>query len=127
MSNFRDPPHPSISPSFYQVPAGNDFAVYQLRLEQELAVSFAATDGLKTGFLSGEREIVLGNLQLCVDHPHNATTRLLLMQTLAHLKKVRPDVVAEFKDKIALLQKEKPLPEPFHASVQTSLDTVFGS
>lgn len=118
--------HPSDSPSFYQVPAGNDFAVYQLRLEQELAVSFAAADGLKASFLNGEREIVLGNLQLCVSHPHNATTRLLLMQTLAHLKKARPDVVAEFKDKVALLQKEKPLDEPVHSLVQSSLDKIFG-
>jgi hypothetical protein len=117
--------HPSVSPGFYQVPAGNDFALYQLRLEQELAVSFAASDGLKTGFLSGEREIILGNLQLCVNHPHNATTRLLLLQTLAHMKKARPDVVAEFRDKITLLQNEKPLAEPVHALVQSSLDKVF--
>ncbi|MFZ5496732.1 MAG: hypothetical protein ACOZE5_15540 [Verrucomicrobiota bacterium] len=118
--------HPSISPGFYQVPAGSDFAVYQLRLEQELAVSFAATDGLKGGFLSGEREIILGNLQLCVNHPRNATTRLLLVQTLTHMNKARPDVVAELRDKIALLQKEKPLAEPVHALVQSNLDKVFG-
>jgi tetratricopeptide (TPR) repeat protein len=118
--------HSSIAPDFYQVPTGGDFAAYQLRLEQELAVSFAATDGLTAGFLSGEREIVLGNLQLCLSHPHNVTTRLLLVQTLAHLKKVRPDIVAEFKDKIALLQKEKPLAEPRHTTVQASLDKIFG-
>jgi tetratricopeptide (TPR) repeat protein len=117
--------HSAASPGFYEVPAGNDFALYQLRLEQELAVSFAATDGLKGGFLSGEREIVLGNLQLCLNHPRNATTRLLLAQTLAHLKEVRPDIVAEFRDRIALLQKEKPLAEPIHAFVQTRMNQVF--
>jgi len=118
--------HSSNVPDFYQVPTGSDFAAYQLRLEQELAVSFAATEGLTAGFLNGEREIVLGNLQLCLNHPHNATTRLLLAQTLVHLNKVRPDIVAEFKDKIVLLQKEKPLAESIRATVQASLDKVFG-
>jgi hypothetical protein len=42
------------------------------------------------------------------------------------MKKARPDVVAEFRDKIALLQKEKPLAEPVHALVQSNLDKVFG-
>lgn len=118
--------HPSNVPDFYQIPAGSDFAAYQLRLEQELAVSFAATDGLTAGFLNGEREIVLGNLQLCLNHPHNATMRLLLAQTLVHMKKARPDIVAEFKDKIALIQKEKPLADPIHALVQASLNKIFG-
>ncbi|MDB6093160.1 MAG: hypothetical protein JWM32_722 [Verrucomicrobia bacterium] len=117
--------HPSATPDFYQVPAGADFAAYQLRLEQALAVSFAATDGITSGFLNGEREIVTGNIQLCLNHPRSPTPRLLLAQTLTHLKKVRPDIVLEFKDKMALLQKEKPLPEPAQGLVQTILNEVF--
>jgi tetratricopeptide (TPR) repeat protein len=117
--------HPVAAPDFYEVPGGADFAAYQLRLEQLLAVSFAATDGLTTGFLSGEREIIGGNLQLCLNHPQNPTPRLLLAQSLRHLQKIRPDVVTEFKDKLALLQKEKPLAEPMHSMVQQAFSEVL--
>lgn len=117
--------HPATAPDFYQVPAGADFAAYQLRLEQALAVSFAATEGISSGFLNGEREIVAGNLLLCLNQPSNPTPRLLLAQTLVNLQKVRPDVVLEFKDKIALLQKEKPLAGPAQGIVHSILGRVF--
>ena len=114
-------------PDIYQVPCGNDFAQYQLRLEQALTVFLAATDGVTAGFLNGEREVVNGNLQLCLNHPRNPTPRLLLAQTLTNLKKVRPDIVAEFKDKVALLQKEKPLFEPTQEMTQKILNEVFAA
>jgi tetratricopeptide (TPR) repeat protein len=117
----------SAMPDFYQVPSGTDFANYQLRLEQALAVSMAATPGIASGFLSGEREILAGNLGLCLNLPRNPTPRLLLAQTLAHLKKVRPDVVAEFHDKIEMLQREKPLTEPVQRLVQGILSEVFAA
>ncbi len=75
-------------------------------------------DGVSPGFLNGEREILDGNLQLCMACPESVSTRILLAQTLLAMKKVRPDILPEFKDKIALLQKEKPLREPAHSLVQ---------
>ncbi|HXC51261.1 MAG TPA: tetratricopeptide repeat protein [Candidatus Limnocylindrales bacterium] len=115
----------ATAPDFYQVPAGADFAAYQLRLEQALAVSLTATCRPEPGFLNGEREIVAGNLQLCSNQPSNPTPRLLLVHTLLQLQKLRPDVVLEFKDKIALLQKEKPLTGPAGGIVHSILGSMF--
>jgi tetratricopeptide (TPR) repeat protein len=117
--------HPSATPDFYQVPTGPDFGYYQLRLEQALAASLASLNGLATGFLHGERDIILGNIDLCLRHPTNPTPRLVLVQTLAHLKKVHPGLVLEFKDKVALLQKENPLAEPVHGMIQKTLNEVL--
>jgi len=112
-------------PIAYQVPVGHNFQYYLLRLEQLLAVRCAGMDGVRTNFLSGEREIINGNLQLCLAWPECVTTRLLLVQTLFAMKKIRPDILPEFKDKIALLQKEKPLAEPLNGVVQRMLNDVL--
>jgi hypothetical protein len=61
---------------------------------------------LDSSSLHGEREIIDGNLQLCLAYPHNATVRVLLLQTLDYMKKVRPEVVEEFRGKVEKLQRE---------------------
>jgi tetratricopeptide (TPR) repeat protein len=112
-------------PRIYQAPAGRNFSNYLLRLEQLLAIRCAGMEGVKTDFLSGEREIIRGNLELCLACPENAATRILLVQTLLAMKKVRPAIPPEFKDKLALLQKEKPLPEPVNSIVQRMLNEAM--
>lgn len=97
-------------PADYAVPQGSSFPYYLLRLEQLLAVRCGGMNGTSQGFLSGEREIVDGNLQLCLSHPDLLSVRLLFAQTLTAMKRARPDVVGEFQDKAALLQKNHPLP-----------------
>ena len=109
----------------YHFPPGPHFAYYLLRLEQLLAVRCGSMDGVSATFLSGEREIIGGNLQLCLDLPQNAAVRILLAQTLLAMKKARPEVISEFKDKVALLQKEYPLSEPAHATVQQIIGEAF--
>ncbi len=109
----------------YDVPHDQHFPYYLLRLEQLLAVRCSAMDGVRANFLSGEREIIDGNLQLCLAWPQNVGTRLLLIQTVSTMKKVRTDILAEFKDKLNLLQKEKPLPEPANSLVQRMLNEAF--
>lgn len=94
----------------YAVPQGSSFPYYLLRLEQLLAVRCGGMEGTGQGFLSGEREIVDGNLQLCLSHPDSLSVRLLFAQTLTAMKRARPNVVGEFRDKAALLQKNHPLP-----------------
>lgn len=106
------------SPSAYQIPGAPDFAHYLLRLEQLLAVRCAGMDAVTPAFLSGEREILEGNLQLCLAHPGNVPVRILLAQTLLAMKRVRPDILPEFAERLALLQKEHPLTEPAHAVLQ---------
>jgi hypothetical protein len=111
----------------YQVPADERFPYYLLRLEQLLAVRCSSMDGVSPGFLSNEREIIDGNIQLCLASPQNVVTRLLLVQTLSGLKKVRPEIVPEFKDKVALLQKQHPLQEPAQSVVQRMFNDVLAS
>jgi len=104
--------------STYQVPAGANFPYYLLRLEQLLAVRCSGMDNVPTGFLNGEREIIDGNIQLCLACPGSVNTRLLLAKTMLSMKKVRPDILAEFKDKLAALQSEQQLPQPAHGVIE---------
>jgi tetratricopeptide (TPR) repeat protein len=96
-------------PSWYQRPSGFDASDYLLRLEQQLAIACMNLDFLKGGGLFGEREMLDGILQLCVRQPANPTVRMVLAQTLRQMKKVRPDILPEYKDKIAVLQQDHPL------------------
>ncbi len=112
-------------PATYQLPTGTALAHYLLRLEQLLATRCAATDGTPDGFLNGEREIIEGSLALCLDTPASPTLRLLLAQLLLSMKKVRPDILPEFRDRIATLQAEKPLAPPAHGVVQRMIDEAL--
>ena len=112
-------------PPIYRIPIAQNFQYYLLRLEQLLAVHCAGMEGVRANFLSGERDIIDGNLQLCLACPDNVVTRLLLAQTLLAMKKIRPDILPEFRDKLALLQKEKPLIEPAHGVMQRIFNEVF--
>jgi hypothetical protein len=79
-------------------------------------------DHVPAGFLNGEREILDGNIQLCMACPQNVTTRMVLAKTVLAMKNVRPDILWEFRDKIAALQKELPLPQPAQRVIQEMLD-----
>ena len=111
----------------YLVPGAPGFFYYLLRLEQLLAVRCSTMDKTQPNFLSGEREIIDGNIQLCVEFPQNIGTRILLAQTLLAMKCVRPDILPEFKAKLELLQKEKPLPEPSHGVAKRLINEAFAA
>jgi len=113
------------APKNYLVPNGPYFPQYLLRLEQLLAVRCAATGNSQSGFLSGEREIIDGTLELVLDMPMSINIRLLLAQTLLAMKRVRPDILSEFSERILLLQKEKPLTEPAQGTLQRLFDEAF--
>jgi len=114
-------------PTNYAVPGDQYFPAYLLRLEQLLAVRCGASENMKTQSLSGEREIIDGNIIQCVDAPTSVNARLLLAQTLLSMKNVRPDILPEFAERIALLQKEKPLAEPARGEVQQIFDEAFAA
>lgn len=97
-------------PAAYAAPVDQGFTDYLLRLEQLLAVRCSAMEGVQSGFLSGEREILDGNLQLCLSHPESVSLRLLLAQTLLTMKRASPAAVSEFQEKTRLLQDRHPLP-----------------
>lgn len=114
-------------PPLYQVLAEGHFGTYLLRLEQLLAVRCSTMEGVPSSFLSGVREILDGNIQLCLDHPTNVSVRVLFAQTLSAMKRAQPAVVAEYREKVARLQREKPLSEPAHSVVQRMINEVFES
>jgi hypothetical protein len=109
----------------YSAPTGGKLPYYLLRLEQLLAARYAAMDGEQSSFLHGEREVIDGNLQLCLDCPENAGARIVLAKTLLSIKAVRPRLVGEFKDKIDLLQSKKPLSEPAQSVVGRMINEAF--
>jgi hypothetical protein len=59
--------------------------------------------------------------------PANVNTRILLANTLLAMKRVRPDVLPEFKDKLALLQKENPLDEPAQGIIQRMINEALAA
>lgn len=112
-------------PSLYTLPTGANFAQYLLRLEQLLAVRCGGMDGVSVGFLSGEREIIDGSFQLCLEMPQSANVRILLAQILLSMKRVRPDILPEFKDRVTFLQNEHPLLDPAQEVVQRLLNDAL--
>ena len=92
----------------YEVPAAS-FADYTLRLEQLLAVRCASLDGVPKSFLTGAREIIDGNIRLCLDNPTNVTARLVLFATCRAMHRTHPEVMGEFRERIARLTREYPL------------------
>ena len=118
--------HADLPAQIPKIPLGPSPATsaYLLRLEQLLAVRTAGIEPARSN-LSGEREILAGQLQLCLDHPENLPARLIFAHTLRGMKKVRPDILAEFRIRTDLLQTEKPLPEPAQSVVARVLAEAF--
>lgn len=100
------------TPAAYQVPETSALANYLLRLEQLLALRSAVTTGGDAMPMSGEREILEGNLGLALQQPGNATVRALLAATTATLWRLRPQVAEEFEDRLELLARDRPVGEP---------------
>lgn len=115
--------HPA--PANYTLSETGHFPSYLLRLEQLLAVRCSSMDNVDARFLSGERDIIDGNIHQCLDAPTSVNTRLLFAQTLRAMKRVRPDILPEYAERIALLQKEHVLPEPAQEVVQGILDEAL--
>jgi hypothetical protein len=61
---------------------------------------------------------------LCLSCRSNAVVRILLAETVLAMRRIRPDVAAEFKEKVERLQKESQLSDPAQAIVQWILDEV---
>ncbi|SNS23551.1 Tetratricopeptide repeat-containing protein [Granulicella rosea] len=101
-----------VSPR-YEVPADQAFSGYLLRLEQLLAVRCASMDatgqGAPANFLNGERDILDGELKMCNDLPMNVPARLLLVETMSALMRVKPEVVEEYRERVEKLMEEQPL------------------
>jgi tetratricopeptide (TPR) repeat protein len=93
----------------YQVPQGDSFAGYLLRLEQLLAVRCAGMPGVPPNFLSGENDILAGEIALCQAEPENIAARLLLLETMTALERAKPGAAAAFREPVEQLMAEHPL------------------
>jgi tetratricopeptide (TPR) repeat protein len=111
-------------PEFYNPPGGSQLSWYLLRLEQLLATRYAAMGNIASGFLSGERDIIDGQIQLCVACPESIPARTILAQTLTTMKRIRPEIMSEYREKLALLKKEKALKEPANGVLQRMIDAA---
>ncbi len=114
-------------PDWYTIPDGVSASDYLLRIEQLLTVVCENQDFLEGGGLHGAHEIVEGNLFLNLKHPHNKTTRMILAETLAQMKKHNPGLVTYFKDKIMLLQKEHMLDGVEGVLISGAIEEVFSA
>lgn len=112
-------------PGPYEVPSGADFMLYLVRLEQLLAVRCSGLEGVQTNFLSGERDILDGNLQICLNQAKNPVTRLLLYQTCLSMKKLRADVVSEYREKLERLHREHPMIGAMNCIANHLLESVL--
>jgi hypothetical protein len=50
--------------------------------------------------------------------PTNIVVRILLAETLAAMRRIQPDVEAEFGERVQRLQKQSRLAEPAHSVVE---------
>jgi tetratricopeptide (TPR) repeat protein len=98
------------TPPAYVLPGADAFGAYLLRLEQLLAVRCASMQGPAPLILSGERDILDGDLELCLHSPGSVPVRLLLIETLATLARLRPEIAQEFAPKFQRLLLDLPMP-----------------
>jgi tetratricopeptide (TPR) repeat protein len=98
--------------AFYTLPTQAALGNYLLRLEQLLAVRSSNADDLPANFLTGELEIIRGQLDLAISAPQSFPARLILLATLRAMQKRRPEIVAEFLSAAELLQQRYPLSDP---------------
>ncbi len=101
---------PATESPAYELPTGQLFGPYLLRIEQLLAVRCANVPGAAAMGLQGEREILDGELDLCLAAPANVPVRLLLVETYGALSQLRPQVAEQFQPNFLRLITENPIP-----------------
>lgn len=113
-------------PSHYQeILADDQFERFFLHLGQVLVLRCICFNALKDNYMSLERDIIEGFLKFCHAQRQDVVPRIMLAEALACIKKLRPKALAEYHDKIGLLQKEMPLAEPAHGVVQRMFNEVL--
>lgn len=117
-------PHPF--PPSYAVPPAEHLVTYLMRLEHLLAIRCSGMEGVPRGFLYGERDIIDGMIQHCLVVPGSVSVRLLMAQVMLSMRRVRPEVVAEYAERVTLLQRQHPLAEPAQSVVQGLLQEALG-
>jgi len=116
----------SPPPGWYRLPAGYYGADYLLRIEQLLTVVCNNVYDLDGVGLHGEREMLDGLLQLCVNQPENPTVRMVFAQMMRQMRQLRPEITLEYRDKTAHLQRDYPIKE-IEPLVEKAFSEAFAS
>ena len=103
---------PETPSPLYLLPAGPALANYMIRLEQLLAVRSAIGAGDETPAIAGERDILEGTLFLALQQPQSPAVRALLAAMVVAMRRIRPEIVEEYEDRLTMLQRDRPLGEP---------------
>ncbi len=112
-------------PPLYNVPSGADFARYLLVLEQLLAIRSQQSQIKSGNFLYGDRNTIMGMIELCLQHPANLPARLILIESLRIMRQLRPEIAEEFREKILLLQREKPFSTTIQGVLQQQVAALY--
>ncbi|KAF0094125.1 MAG: hypothetical protein E1N59_2186 [Puniceicoccaceae bacterium 5H] len=112
-----------VSPP-YELPPPEAWSYYLLRLEQLLTLKIASAEREPAG-IYGERDIVDGLLDQCLDQPQNPHIRLMLAQGIKALQRFKPAIVLEFKDQVEKLQQRYPLDGEVGQAVAAYLDDIL--
>ena len=103
----------SETPSaLYVLPEGPALANYMIRLEQLLAVRSSVPSGDEPPAIAGERDILEGTLFLALQQPQSPVVRALLAAMMVAMRRIRPEIVEEYTDRVTMLQRDRPLGEP---------------
>lgn len=113
--------------SHYSAPPSERLGHYLLRLEQLLCLRVAAMDGVQDTFLHGQREVLSGTVDLCLQVPKSASVRLLLAAMCTRLAKLKPEVVREQEEQLLLLEKRHPLPSDISSEVSDILHSAIST
>lgn len=112
-------------PHWYQKMSSNDETDYLVRLEQQLAVLYKQFDTGDGYVLYNEREILDGVLHLCLRQEKNQRVRMLFAQTLRQMKKARPELLSEYKEKTEQLQQKYPLSGEINSLLEKAFKESF--
>lgn len=113
-------------PKSYTVPDAAVLPTYLARLERLLAIRCGAIQGASAPSSKEQRQIIDDSLLLCLDHPASVSMRVLFAQTLRAMKRVRPEVLPEFAERVQRLQKEHSLVGTAQQLIQAIVDEAFG-
>jgi hypothetical protein len=105
-------------------PAAASLPAYLAAIEQALAVGLAARHTGSESFLHQERSIFDHLFDIALDAPA-LRSRMLLVNALENQSRRRKDMVLEYLDRLALLQRKHPLPAGQGATlVAAGVETV---
>lgn len=98
-----------LPPGRFALPETAWIPGYLAAMEQALAVR-GARAVTERPFLQAERSILDHQLDLCLSNPVNVPARFLLLATLRWEGERRPDIAAEYRERVERLQRDHPLP-----------------